>query len=149
MSVVAYRAWRVTEEGTLGALGVKYAWRTGAIQARCALRRDRFHLPPNPGCRCGIYGWKRPIDPSRINRDARCPADEVAVGVVLLWGRMCDGERMTGYRAQYARIAALVPDAAGRLDRDRYPAARYYRDLSTMYADWDVSPELGWAADAP
>lgn len=107
------------------------------MTARCPGGAGRFHLPPNPRCRCGIYGWKRPVDPALVG--------ELVGGVVLLWGRMCDGERMTGYRAQYARIVALAFDA--RVDRDRYPV-RWYPDLPTMYGDWDVSPELGWAKDA-
>lgn len=149
MSVVAYRAWNVSPQGLLASVGVSASWDGAEIKARCTVGKGgRFHLPPNPSCRCGIYAWKRPIDPEYINQWSKAPAEEVAVGVVLLWGRMCDGQRMTGYRAQHARIVALVPDAAGRLDRGRYPAVRYYPDLVTLYADWDVSPGDGFARDA-
>lgn len=146
---VAYRAWRVGAGGELSAVAVSATWSGAKLTAHCAAgNRRRFHLPPNPDCRCGIYAWKRPIDPGGTTQWTSAAPEHVTVGVVRLWGRMCDGEKMTGYRAQHAQVVALVPDPAGQLDRDRYPQVRYYPDLLTMYGDWDVSPELGFAEDA-
>jgi hypothetical protein len=151
VSVVAYRTWNVSAQGLLTGVGVTVPWLRAKVTARCDLREQgrsrRFHLPPNPSCRCGIYAWKRPVDPERIDMWSQQPPSEIAVGVVLLWGRMCDGAAMTGHRAQHARIVALVGDELGRLDRDRYPV-RYYPNLTTMYGDWDVSPGDGWARDS-
>jgi hypothetical protein len=150
VSVIAYRTWNVETDGQLAAVATRARWDAEQVVARCAAGHTRrFHLPPNPSCRCGIYAWKRPIDPDRIDQWTQASAERVAVGVVRLWGRMCDGAGMTGYRAQYARVVALVGDGAGRLDRTRYPSVRFYPDLATMYGDWDVMPELGFAADAP
>ncbi len=150
MSLVAYRTWRVRLGGALAAVAVDVDWSGAEIVAKCSAGNTRrFHLPPNPRCRCGVYAWKRPIDPGYTTQWTSAAPEHVAVGVVRLWGRMCDGKEMSGYRAQYAQVVALVPDPAGRLDRDRYPQVRYYPDLLTMYGDWDVSPELGFAEDAP
>jgi hypothetical protein len=148
---LAYRTWNVGSDGALSAVAVTARWNGAEITATCAVGGSagkKFHLPPNPRCTCGIHAWKRPVDPGRIEQWSRRPTREVAVGVVQLWGRMCDGEEMTGYRAQYARLVAVTPDAAGRLRPELYPSARTYRDPLTMYADWDLTRELGFAEDA-
>lgn len=126
------------------------AWETGTATAVC--RRTRHAVPPpTPGCTCGIYAWKRPVDPGRVGRDVppHFYPSRVAVGVVRLWGQMCDGPATTGYRAERARVVALVADEAGRFDPNRYPDVRVYPNLRSMYSEWDVTPELGFATDAP
>lgn len=152
MSRVAFRTWVVQPgAGTLTPVAVTGVWRSAELKATCAVggeARRRFHLPPNPDCRCGIYAWKRPVDPGYVNQWAKVAPERVAVGVVRMWGRMCDGATATGYRAQYARVVAVVRDTAGRVDLSRYPTVRDYPDLATMYSDWDVTPELGFAEDA-
>lgn len=165
MSVFAYRAWVVQLDGMLtpARLPVRglppgaedpaawarawvRAWETGTATATC----PRMHCvaPPNPDCTCGIYAWKRPVDPGAVGRAARAQPSHVAVGVVRLWGQMCDGTNMTGYRAEHAQVVALVADKAGNFDRGRYPGVRVYPDLISMYSEWDITPELGFAADA-
>jgi hypothetical protein len=151
VSRIAYRTWVVSPgTGRLNPVAVAGEWRGAELKATCAAGGSgrRFHLPPNPKCSCGVYAWKRPVDPARIDQWATCRPEHVAVGVVRLWGRMCDGATMTGYRSQYARVVAVVGDDVGHLDLSRYPTVRSYPDLATMYSDWDVTPELGFAEDA-
>ncbi|MEX5637234.1 hypothetical protein [Parafrankia sp. FMc2] len=157
MSVIAYRAWNVAPGlGILTPANVDIThdpqprdrcWASSTITAKCRERRHRAPIP-SPRCTCGIYAWKRPVDPDLTNHWTAAPAANVAVGVVQMWGRMCDGPKATGYRAQHARIVALVADPAGNLDRSRYPDVAVYPDLLTMYSEWDTTPELGFAADA-
>jgi hypothetical protein len=150
VSVIAYRAWVVSEAGVLSAVAADLPWPQEQITAVCAAGSTaRYHLPPNPGCRCGIYAWSRPLDPEMPTWWVQRRTDgRVAVGVVRLWGRMCGGEAMTGVRSQHARVVALVGDTSDLLDWRLYPTVRRYPSVSTMYGDWDVHREQGFAVDA-
>ncbi|TLK47696.1 hypothetical protein, partial [Glutamicibacter sp. V16R2B1] len=166
MSVIAYRTWTVapvagilmpanapTYHGQAGWIKTRLplwtrGWLTSTATANCHAKDGGNHRAPDPGCVCGIYAWKRPIDPGWTSQWNKTQPDHVAVGVVQLWGRMCDGPNMTGYRAQHARIVALTPDPAGNFDRTAYPDAQVYPDLLTMYSEWDTTPELGFAMNA-
>jgi len=162
VSVIAYRTWNAAPfAGILTpANGSMYAdrrnllqwertWETPAVTAVCHVEGLPPHRAPAPGCTCGIYAWKRPIDPGWINQWNKGGRDNVVVGVVRLWGRMCDGPGMTGYRAQRARIVALVPNDNRNVDlAAQYPDVQIYPDLFTMYSEWDTTPELGFAMNA-
>lgn len=98
------------------------------LEARCEVRDaddERLtHEAPDPGCRCGIYGFKQVewVDEALLEllagklaqyskgtrRGPRFdPAKEtwIAVGSVFLWGKVIEGT--WGYRAQYAYPEAL------------------------------------------
>lgn len=109
--IVAYRTWRVENEGRLRSL---YAdklsddwavWQPGEpYHAVC-----RRHDAPHRDCSCGVYAVK---DLSNVATTSAIWSTLV-VGEVALWGRIVEHER--GYRAQYARprrLAVLVPDVS-------------------------------------
>lgn len=153
MSTVGFRRWRVSAAGELVGLGVPHVWTPGRQVARCRgldgaglgscapFRVWPAHPVPSLRSRCGIWAHKAPIRPCRCGD----PASELhgVVGVVRLWGRYVEHE--TGWRAQYAELAALV-DGAGRVSPD-YAAPRY-PDLDSMYGEWSTGEE-GWASGEP
>jgi hypothetical protein len=126
--IVGYRAWRYTmSEGgvrlwpfnvTADDLLPRNEWE-GAwaawVTASCLLPRDPSHLAPDEDCTCGFYAVKRPEDVAMFTgaiifhaAASRDKGDEEAVlGRVLLAGKVIEHE--TGYRAERARIAELIP----------------------------------------
>lgn len=116
--VVGYRAWRLESIQHLGRLpqpilhstGVRHDWKQGVNVAQCLgglLRAS--HVSPAPQCECGFWvfssldGLEQHIQ--GINYDV--------VGAVMGWGTVVQhGE--TGWRAQYAKVIALLDLKAGR-----------------------------------
>ncbi len=149
MSTVGFRRWRVSATGELVGLRVPYVWPTSQQTAACRgldgtgfgncapLRLRPGHRAPSLRSRCGIWAHRQPI------RGCQCSdptsAAHGVVGAVRLWGRYVEHE--TGWRAEHARVVALV-DFTGRLgggyDVPRYP------DLASLYGEW-ATGELGWA----
>ncbi len=150
MSVIGFRRWRVSSAGDLVGLGVPHVWESGAQTAICRgldgvgfgncapFRVWPGHQVPALRSRCGIWAHREPIRACQCG-DPGSPAHGV-VGAVRLWGRYVEHE--TGWRAEHARVVALV-DFTGRVgpgyDAPRYP------DLASMYGEW-ATGTAGWAA---
>lgn len=68
------------------------------------------HGAPAWGCQCGVYGLSH-LEGNELEQSPRVPGRDadrvvVALGVVLLWGRVIQHEH--GYRAEYARPLKLL-----------------------------------------
>jgi hypothetical protein len=149
LSAIGFRRWRVSGSGELVALRVPHVWTSCTQTAECKgidgiglgncapWRVRQGHPAPSLRSRCGIWAHKLPI------RECMCgdpaSASHGVVGAVRLWGRYVEHE--TGWRAEHARVVALV-DFTGRLDQ-AYDVPRY-RDLASMYSEWATDP-TGWA----
>lgn len=101
--IVAYRVWRVTEDGDgirLVAISVGQSWPCGRPLEAVHVS-NYFHErceSPQQHCGCGIYAFKRP-DAIELSHDIR-EGLLIVHGQVALWGRVFEHE--LGYRAQYA-----------------------------------------------
>jgi hypothetical protein len=154
VSTVGFRRWRVSAAGELVGLGVPHVWAAEQETAVCRgldgvgfgncapFRVWSGHPAPTFRSRCGIWAHREPIRPCQCGEPAS--AAHGAVGAVRLWGRFVEHE--TGWRAQHARVVALV-DFTGRMSPHRY-AAPQYADLASMYGEW--APGIaGWARGEP
>lgn len=125
--IVGYRAWRyiaseravrlfpiTAADDDLGESEWEGAW-SGWVRASCPTRDEVAHLAPDEGCSCGFYAMKTPdavasfTAMSQIRTDGD-PADElnsIVFGRVELAGKVIEHE--TGYRAERAHIAELIP----------------------------------------
>jgi hypothetical protein len=111
--IVGWRYWRVTPGG-LASLNVRESYwpPRAACEAECrAAPIPMSHSPdamPSESCACGIYAardletLKRLVYPFS---DPFFKQRHVAVGEVMLWGRVIEGRR--GYRAQRAYPKSL------------------------------------------
>jgi hypothetical protein len=129
--LVGYREWDVIDE--LGAPRLLSLFRPTEwpydrpVRAQC-LRHDRWewwlrepaHQIPGTTCACGVYAH---LDP--VFEPAKGVTERRVSGVVLGWGRYVLGS--SGWRAEYARIGALVRPAEPALRLDVYRAAERYR----------------------
>jgi hypothetical protein len=126
--IVGYRAWRFTTSEravqllpvTLIAddLGDENPWE-GAwsvwVRASCLARDEGTHLAPDEGCSCGFYATATPdaaayftaMIHGRPYADDTDVSNGVVIGRVELAGKVIEHE--TGYRAERARIAELIP----------------------------------------
>lgn len=125
--IVGYRAWRyiasdravrlfpiTAADDDLGESEWEGAW-SGWVRASCPTRDEVAHVAPDEGCSCGFYAMKTPdavatftaMSQIRTHGD---PADElnsIVFGRVELAGKVIEHE--TGYRAERAHIAELIP----------------------------------------
>jgi hypothetical protein len=129
--IVAYRIWRVDHYGAIMSPSQELRWVSGDwVTARCRRAGDDpetdppGHRAPAEGCTCGIYALKSPGDIVRLMKrygfDAYyfSPFEPApASGVVELSGKVI--EHSLGYRAERARIVALVPVQWRRQERER------------------------------
>jgi hypothetical protein len=102
----------------------------GAYWQRKHEPADERHRPPEPGCECGVYAFKRREDAEALARE-KVDGDVIALGRVSLWGRVIETE--LGYRAEYAHPYDLIllggsDELARRLRRE------YAVDVSTAPA---------------
>jgi hypothetical protein len=168
---------------------IKQTWTDReSLTARCQAwdedRQQHFdHPAPEPNCRCGIYGFKElawldePIllllaerlneyaqRNARGHRFGRSQEHWLAVGSVLLWGRVIEGQY--GYRAGHAypeRLWLLPPARIGGKDKtaldeatvdlaaDLLVVLRHRYGVPVGYADHDLNvsqlartEETGW-----
>lgn len=125
--IVGYRAWRsiaseravrlfpiTAADDDLGVSEWEGAW-SGWVRASCPTRDEVAHLAPDEGCSCGFYAMKTPdavawftasnhVRPYVEDSDG---VNGVVFGRVELAGKVIEHE--TGYRAERARIAELIP----------------------------------------
>jgi hypothetical protein len=117
--IIGYRHWFVRADGQLRALTMDYLWAAGKpLLAQCRQQygepSNRYQLqgshdPPHSVCPCGIYAFKQAPAADELWMDRMFDGTggtPYIFGAVLLWGRIVEHER--GYRAQYARVAALA-----------------------------------------
>ena len=124
--IVGYRAWNYTTSdgvqlfpfnapaGLLRKSEWEDAWETW-VTSSCPLPRDVTHLAPDEDCTCGFYALKSPEDVAEFTTAIIFQAaasrdrggDGAVLGRVLLAGKVIEHE--TGYRAERARIAELIP----------------------------------------
>jgi hypothetical protein len=108
--------------------GPEYEWK----EAKC----DFGHTPPGEGCTCGIYAYHAPSHAGvphttwGMGRTASgAPRLETASGVII-----CDGEIIPatlGFRAQYAKIAAIFDLGVPAIATPEQIAADYRCDIIT------------------
>jgi hypothetical protein len=110
--VLGFRMWTMRPGGLHGA---KVTWREPNLTARCLVTRDDVGVPHADGrcgrLGCGVYATKelRPLLTAHIEAHSY----GYVVGLVALTGRVVEHEH--GYRAEQARIVALVAVGADRL----------------------------------
>lgn len=98
--ILAYRSWRLREDGMLAGYWDGSVWGKGAEQASCPLCGAEDHKVPKKTCSCGYYAFRKPTLYS-----IRDPHGVIILGSVLLWGKIV--EHTEGYRAEFAKIEAL------------------------------------------
>jgi hypothetical protein len=128
--LIGYREWDVLDE--LGSPRLLSLFRPTEwpyerpLRAQC-LRHDRWewwlresaHRVPGESCACGVYAHLEPeFEPAKGITERRVS------GIVLGWGRYVLGT--SGWRAEYARISALVRPEDPALRLDVYRAAERY-----------------------
>jgi hypothetical protein len=121
-AVVGYRAWQLDPGGILFPLALHGAppWEAGVNRADCFAQRPHDgEEPPGSRCTCGFHALQDPAD-------RRLTLGQPVVGAIAAWGEL--EVHATGFRAEYARVVALLyepgspAELGGRLRR----AARRY-----------------------
>jgi len=115
------RTWAVLErdgEERLAAPHRGTLWPQGGepVHARC---EEFDHPAPAPGCHCGVHAWHPRSDTARRVLQSR---REVA-GFVEAWGAL--EVHADGFRAEHARVHALVLPRGGHAARIRRLAAAH------------------------
>jgi hypothetical protein len=129
MSIYVWRVWEVQITGStsygfdycLCGLYGRFWFPQETKHAQCANRTgDYIYYPdlgkeirivhdsdesPSPQCTCGIYGYNQ----NNLPLDYETLAYNQVLGVAEIWGKTIVAEY--GYRAQYARMRALVVNA--------------------------------------
>ena len=120
--ISAYRAWFYSIEGTsaqlipLSEVSMRSDWEgAGArwVTASCPVSGSASHEVPSEGCSCGFYSHKEldvAVDHTGIFLHltilGQAP-EPVVLGRVLLSGKVIEHD--SGYRAERARVAELIP----------------------------------------
>jgi hypothetical protein len=115
--IVGWRYWKVTAEG-LASLNVRGSYWPPRTPYEAECRAAPIPMPhssdalPSESCACGIYAARDLETLKRLVYPFSGPLfrhRHVAVGEVMLWGRVIEGRR--GYRAQraYPKSLYLVP----------------------------------------
>jgi hypothetical protein len=111
--VLGFRQFGI-KDGGLRTIGVgPYFWMPGVNRARCLQRNtlgDALDVPPphdapHPECRCGLYGWHRPLPYWQNGQLANYKG---VVAAILAWGRM--EVHREGFRAEKAEVVLLGYD---------------------------------------
>lgn len=131
-SLIGYRRWKLNEQGFLTGISVDDLWCWGVNHFVCRCGRysmylgsmylgsmfgipeaSRSHDKPVIGSECGYWAHSSP--PTGIKNGS-----DFVWGAVELWGAVVEHEH--GWRAEYARIVALV---GHKETADRYQAASF------------------------
>jgi len=131
--ILGWRFWRLRRLETYGEnrplrlaaagrFGIPKFWDPrAATKAVCSSYRTA-HEAPWPSCRCGIYGLReQEVAERALVRYSRGDLERWALGRVLLWGRIVEGER--GWRAEYAYpydVAVFADERVAAELRDLY-----------------------------
>lgn len=87
--VVGWRTWQIRDPERVrlrSPLQVATEWPGGEpLTARCELRG---HLAPDPGCTCGLFAVRDPVDVGGVGFGR-----VTLLGCVALWGTIVEGER--------------------------------------------------------
>ena len=139
--VAGVRTWRLAPTlwakmgGWLWSLTLSDCWRKGEEYEWKEAQCDFGHTPPGEGCTCGIYthhGTGELFHPARSPRSALqavLPL-EMASGVILADGQIIPGQ--TGFRAQYAKVAAIFDPGLPALATPEEIAEHYRCDIITV-----------------
>jgi hypothetical protein len=153
-ALTGYRMWN-WDGYVLQSTGNPMVWESEVHQAECLMftrppmgcgfpgcplcsglnDSDWTHLAPAEGCTCGIYGWYRP-DEARLHHGD-------IFGAVQATGRVLLGD--FGFRAQTARIVALVGDSNLAVRWERY-GVKVFTDRESLIAEFppdDVRELIG------
>lgn len=110
--IAGYRAWLLDGPDRMPGCLSSFngtIWGAPVVRAYCRARRSASsvaqHLAPSAGCSCGLYALKPEPEALRFLELELGPG--VVVGSVRLWGKVIEGAH--GYRAEFARVATLVP----------------------------------------
>jgi hypothetical protein len=98
--VVAFRQWRLTDDG-LWSLRADEHWVRGALTAHCSAPVPHAGPAPQNGCTCGFYAWYVPRP-----RTAAAGTADLVNGAVTMWGLV--ELHAHGLRAQHAMVVALA-----------------------------------------
>jgi hypothetical protein len=137
--VAGVRTWRLAPTlwaqlgGWCWSMTLSDCWRKGAEfewkEAQC----DFGHTAPGSGCTCGIYAFHEPsqllVKPGRQALATMQPLETVS-GVII-----CDGEILPGalgFRAQYAKIAAIFDPEVPAIATPEQVAENYRCDIITL-----------------
>lgn len=143
--IVGRRMWDYFGGGLLSVFA-DAEWQPGVNEARCGCDDLLPFMPrrpavshrspaPAPNCTCGLHAYYRlPCDHERIVPVA---------GLITAWGRV--QLHSDGFRAQFARVAALVLPPDGHVVSLRRVARRYSVPLITLeqYSDDAFIGEFG------
>lgn len=102
-------SWDVQQTAECRRLLALYSW---------SEKQDHVpHRAPNDKCSCGIYGWYRPTTTRLHQGDV--------FGVIAVSGRVLLGDY--GFRAEHARILAVVPEPTDTSDASLLELASFAR----------------------
>jgi len=114
--IVAYRAWRCSISGLLQSMAVSTIWPPDE-----PMTGDVTHD--------GVHAFKSQSDALTEYATGATRWCPIAIGTVMLWGEVIEHER--GYRAEFARVAAINLICGGGLWRERRMLrrirARYFK----------------------
>jgi len=141
----AYRAWRhrpPAQSARLESFGGQTTWTPKRwMRAECKVMRAMgTHAAPASGCSCGIYATKDLALVAGLRLLAVVGNEtSVMIGIVELAGTIIEHD--FGYRAEYARVAALLP-RPGQESAAEWIAAVYGVPVSSQLIDqWDDLPQ--------
>jgi hypothetical protein len=105
-TVSGWRFWLVRpgQDLLLSPYDTGSAWRTAAFAATCAA--DSEHVPPAPGCDCGIYAERSAVD---VVERARRHRRTVAMNLALAGVRPSALPPLPAYVVGRVALAAAVP----------------------------------------
>ena len=141
----AYRAWRhrpPAQSARLESFGGQTTWTPKRwMRAECKVMRAMgTHAAPASGCSCGIYATKDLALVAGLRLLAVVGNEtSVMIGIVELADTIIEHD--FGYRAEYARVAALLP-RPGQESAAEWIAAVYGVPVSSQLIDqWDDLPQ--------
>ena len=128
--IVAFRAWRIGEDGKLGPLGLTSLPSYQSFHLPAATcKQGNSHDVPAENCSCGYWAVKNP------GHVPFYEASNVALGQVRLWGETQGViETELGYRSERLTVDYLVvsDDVWGQR------VARAYPDVPVYVSDWPL-----------
>ncbi len=124
-AVLGWRAWSVADAGQVRLRGVVHPseWPAGRPHEAACAHSPLPHPAPWPGCRCGLHAARAPGEAAYYADVPSRNAQIVAVGRVLLWGRVVEGAR--GWRGSHGYPERLHLPLRRRADLGRLREAAW------------------------